>query len=57
MPGRGTPRQAIRIPDELWRRFGTAAQAAGMDRAVLIREFVRWFVRDADARLPQRPER
>lgn len=56
MPGRGTPRHAIRIPDDLWDRAGETAEATGTDRNAAIREFLRWFVREPGAQLPERPE-
>jgi len=43
------------MPEEIWRRFGEVAQAAGTDRSALIREFVAWYLRDAGAKLPDRP--
>lgn len=55
MPGRGTPRRAIRMPDALWERFGEAAQAAGTDRNAVVRELIRWYVRESGAELPRRP--
>lgn len=55
MPGRGTPRHAIRIPDELWQRLGEVTEAAGTDRNTVIRALIRWYVREAGAGLPPRP--
>jgi hypothetical protein len=53
MPGRGTPKQTLRVPDDLWERFG---QVAGdTRRATVLREFMRWYVGEAGARLPKRP--
>lgn len=51
MPTRGTPKQTIRIEPDLWRRFGDVAG----DRALLLRAFIRWYVREPDAKMPQRP--
>jgi hypothetical protein len=38
----------------LWERFGVAARAAGTDRTALVREFIRWYLREPDAKLPER---
>lgn len=43
------------MPIELWNRLGEVASAAGTDRTAIIREFVRWFVREPGAKLPPRP--
>jgi predicted transcriptional regulator len=51
-----TPMHTVRVDDELWEAFGVAAAAAGADRSYVIRELIRWFVRQAGARLPKRPE-
>ena len=47
-----TPMHTIRIEDDLWRRFGVLAG----DRTATLREFIRWFMREPDARMPRRPE-
>jgi hypothetical protein len=44
------------VVDELWHRFGEAARAAGTDRSSVLREFIRWYVRDPDAKPPKRPD-
>jgi len=55
MPGRGTPRRAIRIPDPLWERFGQVVEEMETDRNSIIRELIAWYVRDSGATLPPRP--
>jgi hypothetical protein len=55
MPGRGTPKVTLRVPEALWWAFGRAARVAGADRAALLREFIRWYVREPGAKLPRRP--
>ena len=55
MPGRGTPHAAVRMPEDVWRRFGEAAEQAGTDRSELIRAFVAWYLREPGAKLPTRP--
>lgn len=52
MPGRGTHKVIFRIPEALWQRFGDVAIP---DRSTLIREFIRWYVREKGAKLPPRP--
>jgi hypothetical protein len=51
-----TKHRSIRIEDELWAALGQAAQTVGVDRSTLIRQLVRWYVRDPGAKLPQRPD-
>lgn len=52
--GRGTARQTVRVNETLWQQFGEVAEAAGTDRSTLVREFIRWYVREPGARQPQR---
>lgn len=54
--GRGTARQTIRIDEALWRQFDAArTRADKKDRSEVIREFIRWYVREPGAKLPKRP--
>lgn len=53
--GKGTARQTIRVDEVLWDRFADAATTAGNDRSALLREFMRWFIREPGAKLPKRP--
>jgi predicted DNA-binding protein len=55
MPSRGTPKVTLRLPEEMWRRFGEVAAAAGVDRATLLRAWIAWYIRDPEAKAPQRP--
>jgi hypothetical protein len=55
MPGKGTPRQAFRVEPSLWETFGVAAALTGSDRATVLREFMRWFIRERGAKMPVRP--
>ncbi|MEU4410698.1 hypothetical protein AB0F88_39860 [Streptosporangium sp. NPDC023963] len=49
-----TPHRPIRVDDELWEKFG---QLVGeRNRAAIVREFIRWFVRERGAKLPRRPD-
>jgi metal-responsive CopG/Arc/MetJ family transcriptional regulator len=40
---------------DLWQRLGEVAEQAGTDRSTVIRDLVRWYVRDPDATPPKRP--
>lgn len=57
MPGRGTPHAGIRIDPALWEHFRELAEAAGTDRSTVVRELIRWYVREPGAKLPDRPAR
>jgi metal-responsive CopG/Arc/MetJ family transcriptional regulator len=46
VPTPGTQRVAIRIEPDLWDAFGELAQ---QDRSKVLREFIRWYTRHADA--------
>ena len=46
----------MRIPDEDWYDFETAAAGQGTDRAALVREFIAWYLRRPGARLPKRQD-
>lgn len=47
-----TPMHTIRIDADLWTAFGVAAN----DRTAVLREFIRWYVRDPGAKAPRRPD-
>lgn len=51
-----TPRQ-IRIPADEWQEFDAAAkgQDPPTERATLVREFIRWYLRKPGAKMPKRP--
>jgi hypothetical protein len=49
-----TPLRRLRVDDDLWEEFGAAAEP---DRSAVIRDFMRWFIREPGAKLPARPER
>lgn len=54
MPREGSTNRAFRLPDVgLWERFGAVAEP---DRSEVLREFIRWYVRESGAKLPRRPE-
>lgn len=46
----------MRIPEDLWEQFEAARQRAGAkDRSEVVRDFIRWYVREAGAKMPKRP--
>lgn len=52
-----TPARQMRIPDEDWYEFETAAASQNTDRASAVREFIAWYLRRPGAKLPKRPDR
>lgn len=50
-----TPTRPIRVPLDLWARFGEVAKQLGTDRSALLRDFMRWMARDPGAKMPRRP--
>lgn len=54
MPREGNTNRAFRLPDVgLWDRFGNLAEP---DRSAVLRDFIRWYVREPGAKLPRRPD-
>ena len=52
-----TPARQMRISDEDWADFESAATGQDTDRATLVREFIAWYLRRPGAKLPKRPDR
>lgn len=52
---KGTARQTIRVDPNLWALFGQSAEESGSDRSAVLRDFMRWYNREAGAKLPKRP--
>lgn len=50
-----TPARQMRISDEDWADFETAAKATGDDRATVVRQFIQWYIRRPGAKMPKRP--
>jgi hypothetical protein len=50
-----TPARQMRIPDDDWGDFDTAAKQMGSERASEVRAFISWYLRRPGAKLPQRP--
>lgn len=48
MPTEGRSRKAVRMDDDLWEAFGTAASQFGWDRSALMRDFARWYAQQGD---------
>ena len=53
----GTQHRSVRVSDQDWADLETAAAAEGTDRAKIINQLVRWYLRRPGAKLPERPER
>lgn len=51
-PPPGTKLQNFRVEPDLWARFG---ETADPDRSALLREFIRWYIREPGAKMPRRP--
>jgi hypothetical protein len=52
---RKTPQRTLVVDPDEWNDLATAAKAAGSERAQVLRQFIKWYIRRPGARLPQRP--
>lgn len=52
---RKTPQRTLVVDPTEWNDLGEAAKAAGSERAQVLRQFIKWYIRRPGARLPQRP--
>jgi hypothetical protein len=50
-----TQHRSVRIEDDDWSDADAAAKGAGTDRAKIINQFIRWYLRRPGAELPERP--
>jgi hypothetical protein len=50
-----TQHRSVRIDDAEWDDAETATASAGTDRAKVINQFLRWYLRRPGAKLPERP--
>jgi hypothetical protein len=50
-----TPTRPIRVPLDLWARFGDATGRAKTDRSKVLRDFMAWYAHDEGAKMPRRP--
>lgn len=48
MPGRGTPKRAIRVPEELWQAALAKAEARGENLSVEVRKFLERYTQRRD---------
>jgi len=55
MPGRGRPNVSVRLSPAEVVKLTAAARAAGLDRAVLLRQLIRWYLGEPGVELPVRP--
>ena len=51
-----TQHRSVRIGDEDWADLDAATAVEGTDRAKVINQMVRWYLRRPGAKLPPRPE-
>jgi hypothetical protein len=49
--------RSVRVPDDEWDDAGEATAEMGTDRAKIINQFLRWWLRRPGAELPERPRR
>lgn len=50
-----TQHRSIRISDEDWADLATAANTQDVDRAKVVNQLIRWYLRRPGAKLPARP--
>ena len=54
---KGTQHRSVRIADRDWDDAQDATGRMGTDRAKVINQFLRWYLRRPGAKLPERPPR
>jgi hypothetical protein len=57
-PKEKTDLRRFRTTNDLWQRFGDAVEASAdpeADMSKVLRAFVRWYVHETSAKLPDRP--
>lgn len=52
---RKTPQRTLVVEPSDWDELQVAAKAVGSDRATVLRQFIKWYIRRPGARMPQRP--
>lgn len=52
-----TQHRSVRIEEADWTDADMATKRMGTDRAKIINQFIRWYLRRPGAKLPERPER
>lgn len=51
-----TQHRSVRIDDDDWADLDATAKRTGSDRAKIINQFIRWYLRRPGAELPERPQ-
>jgi predicted transcriptional regulator len=51
-----TPNRTFRLSDDDWDDLADLADSLDRDRAWIIRQLVRWYLRRPGAELPERPQ-
>ena len=51
-----TKHRQVRVDDDLWERFNTAAKTLGTNRSAWLIEAIKWCVREPGTKQPRRPE-
>jgi hypothetical protein len=51
-----TQHRSIRIDDDDWSDLEAVAKPQKLDRAKIVNQLIRWYLRRPGARLPKRPE-
>ncbi len=52
-----TRHRSVRVADRDWEEAAGATGRMGTDRAKVINQFLRWYLRRPGAKLPERPPR
>lgn len=52
---RKTPQRTLVVEPADWDELQVAAKAVGSNRATVLRQFIKWYIRSPGARMPQRP--
>jgi hypothetical protein len=52
-PAEGQVSPKVRMPQELWENAGQVAAAQGTDRGTVIKAFLRWYIGELNAQLPE----
>lgn len=51
-----TQHRSVRVSDDDWTDLDAAAHQDGLDRAKVINQLIRWYLRRPGIKLPRRPE-
>jgi hypothetical protein len=50
-----TQHRSVRVDDDRWRLLGDRTAERQSSRGEVINEFIAWYLREKNARLPERP--